>query len=389
MSGRDSRAGSSTYFSAQGPPPAAAAAAAGKQAPAPPAVPAPPKSAPAVQRPEAIQGQAVAAAPPGVPGAAPPPDPAAPAPEVEPVEPHLGQLPLAHDHDALERLLRQVRDRGADQQAVAAAPPGMAAPPPAQPLLSNDELVRLRQLLARRQEPMDIDMAELFLEVMDMLTASYADVVADFRDQVVRCASHAPSLPEGCKWTSVKPTGLRGDVPMDILAKIIDGVNMYTRALLMALSGDNVDAAEVARLAIASLRFVREFIRHQLIIQKAVADAGGAGKIMRDTLSKVFDPHQPASIHDAQAELALFQQALQIEALQAKIAARHRKGNGNGGNGGNNQRRGGSGGGRGNGGNNGGNFNNGSRRGGRGGHSRTDNSSSSGGPSASGSAGQQ
>ena len=172
---------------------------------------------------------------------------------------------------------------------------------------------------------------------------------------------------------------------MDILTKIIDGVNIYSRSLLLALTGDSIYAAEVTRIAAGALRFVREFIRHQLVIQKVAADAGNAGKIMRDTLGKVFDPHQPASIHDAQAELALFQQALQIEALQAKIASRHRKGNG-GGNG-NGQRRGGNG--SGSAGNNGNNFGNNSSHGGRGGHSRTDNSSSSSGPSASGSAGQQ
>ena len=309
---------------------------------------------------------------------------------------HLDQLPLARDdYDAMDRLLRQAQDRGADQQAVAAPPPGMA-PPPAPAPLSGEELANLRQFLARmgRDAPdhEDVDPAQLLLEVMDTFGSSnYKEVVTDFHEQVTRCAAHAPSLPDGCKRSAIKPAGLRGDVPLETVLKIIDGINVYSRSLLLACTGDNIDAAEVVRIAASALRFVREFIRHQLIIQKAVADAGSAGKIIRDTLGKVFDPHQPASIHDAQAELALFQQALQIEALQAKIASRHRKGGGNGGNG--NQRRGGNGGGRGSGGNggyNGGNnFNNGSRRGGRGGHSRTDNSSSSGGPSASGSAGQQ
>ena len=64
----------------------------------------------------------------------------------------------------------------------------------------------------------------------------YNEVVADFRDQVMRCAAHAPALPEGCKWASVKPAGLRRDVPMDILTEIIENVSVYSRSLLLALT---------------------------------------------------------------------------------------------------------------------------------------------------------
>lgn len=367
---RDSRSGSSPYFPAQGPPPAAAGAAAGKQAPIS-ASPAAPGAAPAVQHPVGHQGQAVAAQLPPARG----PDPA---PAVELVRPAQlrEHLPLADDAGDLDDLLRQARGGAPRREAAAAAPPVV---PQHHGPLTDQELAQLRLLLGRPQAPAAPDNAdpqELIGAVLAMWSSSsYAEVVSDFRDQVLRCAASAPSLPEGCKWSSVKPAGLRGDLPLDVVSKLIDGVNIYSRSLLVELNGDQIDIEQVVLIAAGALRFVRELIRHQLMVVKAAGDAGGAGKVIRDALGKVFDPHRPATIQDAQAELGLQQQALQIEALQAKIAARKRSGNGGRRGGGGS---GGNGGGRG-GGNTGHHYNgNNPRRGGRGGHNRTDNSSSGG-----------
>lgn len=162
-------------------------------------------------------------------------------------------------------------------------------------------------------------------ESYDFVVRSFSNstlesATADFREAAARIRTNAPSLPENCKWANVKPNSLRkAQINVDVLQSLIDGINVFSRNMLVELSKASSDPNTIIADFTYLCNYLRENIRAQLALAKLTADAPAADKVAAESYRKLFDPVNPATPTQVKAELDMRGQILSIALSQEKL----------------------------------------------------------------------